>query len=214
VTEEEIASKILRDAHAAAEAVIRKAERASEDIIHQQREQALRDAEKTTGPIFARAKEEAEAARRQVITEARSKANWTILSEKRRLIEDALAMAEKKLVEDLWSDPATYVRLLSHLAREAGVALGGGDLELLLNQHDVHLRLDLDAIAAEIEKQTGVKTTLHLSGTRINSIGGLVMQADEGRRTVHNTFEGIVERRRRDLEIKASRLLFADGAVP
>jgi len=210
VTEDQIVSKILQDAQGEVETALRKAAQASEDVIRQQKEQALRDAEKAAAPILARAKEEAEAARRQVITEAQTRANWNILSEKRQIIEEALAAATTKLIENLRSDTDSYVSLLSHLAREGGVALGGGDLELLLNAHAARLGLDLDALAKEVEKETGAKTTIHLSGRRIKNIGGVLVQADAGRRTVDNTFEGIVERRRRDLETIAAKLLFAD----
>lgn len=210
MTEDQIVSKILQDAQGEVETALRKAAQASEDVIRQQKEQALRDAEKAAAPILARAKEEAEAARRQVITEAQTRANWNILSEKRQIIEEALAAATTKLIENLRSDTDSYVSLLSHLAREGGVALGGGDLELLLNAHAARLGLDLDALAKEVEKETGAKTTIHLSRRRIKNIGGVLVQADTGRRTVDNTFEGIIERRRRDLETIAAKLLFAD----
>ncbi|MEM2906415.1 MAG: V-type ATP synthase subunit E family protein [Candidatus Bathyarchaeia archaeon] len=209
MTEDQVVSKILRDAEAVAEATLRKAEKAAEDLIRQQREQALKDAERAATPFLARANEEAEAARRQVLTEARSRANWNLLNEKRRLIEEALASAVKMLVQNLRGDPSSYVKLLSHLAREGGVALGGGDLELVLNPQDVRLPLNLNAIAAQVEKETGAKTVIHVSRRRMKNVGGVLIQAEEGRRTVDNSFEGIVERRRRELEAKASQLLFA-----
>ncbi|MCJ7506885.1 V-type ATP synthase subunit E family protein [Candidatus Bathyarchaeota archaeon] len=81
---------------------------------------------------MARARNEADTVRGMVISDARRKAGWVVLSEKERLIGNVLDEARARLVS--MTNMKRYTLELEKTIVDAGTALGGGKLEVMLNE--------------------------------------------------------------------------------
>ena len=90
---------------------------------------------------------------------------------------------------------------------EAGTALGGGKLEVMLNENDSSASLKIRLLTKAIADKTGVTTQLKLSKQRIKAVGVMVKTID-GRILMDNTFDAIIKRREKELRFKIARILF------
>ena len=91
---------------------------------------------------------------------------------------------------------------------EAGVAIGGGKLLIKARKEDQTRIKDLTTLAKEITKKSGNKCTLKLSKETIDSIGGVIVLADDESITIDNTFEARLEQNRRGIRTKVAKALF------
>lgn len=211
MSEERIRRRITEDAEREAEAIVEKAKESARSILEEGARLGAQDAGKDAEAMVSRAREESEALRRRIVSEARMKGGWQVLSEKRALMEKVLEEAMKAL--KAWSeseDEELYAQAMRELILKDALELGGGELEVLLNQRDSRLRLGLDRLSREVEKRTGRKTRVSLAEERLDASGGFILRTADGKISIDETFEGIMGRRRRRLEAMVARVLFRD----
>lgn len=201
-----IVSRILVDAKEDAESIIAEANKHAEMVVEQQKELGRQKASERVFSILNDAKNEVRLIQGVTLTETKRKAGWAVLSEKDRLITNAMNEAKLKLIE--FAKTQKYLPLLEKLIVQAGTVLGGGDIHVALNDHDSKLPVKLDKLAKEIEAKTGTKTRLELSKDRLNASGGVALKTTDGKIVVHNTFETILRRRETDLKPRMAKLLF------
>lgn len=201
-----IANRILVDAKEDAESIVLEARKAAEMMIEEQKDLGRQRASERVAAILTDARNEVRLIQRATLTETKRKANWAVLSEKDRLIANVMNEAKLKLVE--LTKTQKYLPLLEKLLVQAGTGLGGGNMQVVLNQHDSNLPLKLDRLAKEIETKTGMKTRLELSKERLNASGGVAVRTPDGKVVVDNTFETILRRREIDLKPRMAKLLF------
>ncbi len=206
-SENRIIDRILKDARAEAEIIVKDAQKFAETIIEKQRLSALHCAEKEANLLLKRAENEADIIRGKVSTDIKRGAGWMVLSEKNRFITSVLTEVKKRLMN--MQNSEEYVPILEKLIIDAGAVLGGGVLEVLLNENDTKLHLKLDKLVKEIFDRSGIKTHIRFSDQQIKDVGVIVKTIDN-RIFVDNTFEGILNRRERELRLKIAQILFSN----
>ena len=204
---QKIINRILQDAREEAKSIVDEAKKSSETLLENQRQSALQKAEKDISSLSERAKSEAEILRGKVIMDAKRKASWMVLSEKERLVTSVLNEVKSKLQE--LQESKRYMPVLEKMIVDAGTALGGGKLEVVLNKEDSSLPLKLGELAEAIAEKTGVKTEIKPSDQKIRAVGAVVRTID-GRIVVKNTFDAILKRREKELSFKIARILFGN----
>jgi len=203
-----IVSRILVDAKEDAESIIAEANKLAEMMVEQQKELGRQKASERVSSVLNDAKNEVGLIQRATFTQTKRKAGWAILSEKDRLISSVIGEAKLKLVD--LEKTEKYVPLLEKLIVQAGIVLGGGSIQVALNEHDSKLPLKFDKLAKEIEAKTGAKTRLEVSRERLHVSGGVTLRTPDGKVVVDNTFETILRRREIDLKPRIAKVLFKE----
>jgi len=201
-----ITDQILVDAREDAKSIVVEARKSAEMMIEEQRELGRQKAAERVTSILRKAKDEADVARGMVFTSIRRKAGWMVLSEKEQMIRKILDEAKTRLTALTRTE--RYVSELERLIVDAGIALGGGELEVVLNEHDSNLPINVKAMSKAISEKTANKTELELSSKRIKASGGAVVRTADGRVILDNTFEDMLRRREGDLRLKIANILF------
>ena len=201
-----ITERILKDAREKTKTIVKDAQESAELMIEDRKQSARLTAEKEVNSLLKRAENEAEIIKGKVSTEIKKRASWIVLSEKERLVTSVLNEVKNKLVNLQKSEE--YLPVLKKLIVDAGEVLGGGAMEVMLNEKDLSLPLKLDALNKKIADRTCVKTKLNFSKQQIKPVGVIVKTTD-GRIFVENTFEAILRRRERELRLKIARILFS-----
>ena len=205
-TGNEIIDRILKDAREEAETIVKDAQKSAETIIEKQRQSARHSAEKEAHSLLKRAENDADIIRGKVATDIKRRAGWIVLSEKNRLITNVLNEVKKRLVNLKKSEE--YVPVLEKLIVDAGAVLGGGMLEVVLNENDSTL-VKLNKLEKKISDRSSVDTQLKFSEQKTKAFGVIVKTIDD-RIFVDNTFEAILSRRERELRLKITRILFSN----
>jgi len=201
-----IIDRILKDAREEAETIVKDAQKSAETIIEKQRQSARHSAEKEAHSLLKRAENDADIIRGKVATDIKRRAGWIVLSEKNRLITNVLNEVKKRLVNLKKSEE--YVPVLEKLIVDAGAVLGGGMLEVVLNENDSTL-VKLNKLEKKISDRSSVDTQLKFSEQKTKAVGVIVKTIDD-RIFVDNTFEAIVSRRERELRLNITRILFSN----
>lgn len=203
---QKITDQILIDAREDAKSVIIEARKSAEMMMERQSELGRQKAAERVSSIIGKARNESDITRGMVFTDIRRKAGWMVLSEKGRLITSVLDGAKSRLAA--LAKMEKYVSELERIILDAGIALGGGELQIILNERDSDLPLKLNAISKAVSDKTGNRTELKLSKERAKASGGVVVKSADGKVVLDNTFEAILKRRERDLRLKIARVLF------
>jgi len=204
-SENEILDRILKDAREQSENIITNAKKFAETLIEKQRQSARQNAEKKASIILKTASNDVDIIKGKVSTDIKRQAGWIVLSEKNRLITSVLDGAKKRFVNMQKSQK--YVTVLEKLIVDAGIVLGGGMFEVVLNKDDSKLPFKFDELEKEISERSGVRTQLKVSEQKTNAVGVIVKTMD-GQIFVDNTFNAILSRRERELRLKIARTLF------
>lgn len=201
-----ITEMILQEAKKSAEHIIQEAQKSAEDMLEKQRQLGAQKANETARLLLKKSESEAELNKLCSIANAKIKANWVILSKKEAWIDKVLDEAKNEL--KILTQSKKYLPILEKLIIEAGIILGGKELEVLLNEQDSTLSLKLDVLAKEISEKTGFKTKLRLSEEKPKVIGGAVVRTANGKIIMDNTFDDILRRREKDLRFEIAKILF------
>jgi len=203
-----LTSQILNNAKKEAESIIEEARHHADLLLKSRRKSALEETGKEVSAILKRGQREAETLRNRIISGAERDANWMILSEKERLINEVLDKVKSSLEALIYSKK--YVSILESMIVDAGTALGGGKLRVRLNRRDRTLPLKFDVLARIIAEKIGKPTILELSEEEAEFIGGVVLETSDGRIMVESTFEAILQHRERQMRTKIAKILFED----
>ena len=202
---QKIVNRILQDAREEAQSIFAEAQRAAQMLLEDRRESARQRAGEDAQFILKRAENEAQVARGKAIMDAKREEGWKVLSEKERLVSSVLNEVKSKLAA--LPESEEYVRFLKKVIVDAGTALGGGKLEVVLNKDNSSPPLRISMLAESIAENTGVKTQLKISKEKIDAHGAIVKTSD-GRIVVDNTFEAMLKRREKELRFKIAKILF------
>ena len=203
---QKITDQILIDAKEDAKSVIVEARKSAEMMLERQSEVGRQKAAERVSSVVSRARNESDITRGMVFTDIRRKAGWMVLSEKERLITDVLNEAKSRLTA--LAKTEKFMPELERMILDAGIALGGGELQIILNERDSALPLKLNAISKAISEKTDNRTELKLSKERTKASGGVIVKSADGKVVLDNTFEAMLKRREKDLRLKIARILF------
>jgi vacuolar-type H+-ATPase subunit E/Vma4 len=201
-----ITEMILEEAKKSAEHIIQEAQKSAEETLEKQRQLGVQKANESARLLFKKAESEVELNKLRSMANAKIKANWVILSKKETWIDNVLNEAKNKL--KILTQSKKYLPILEKLITEAGVILGGKELEVLLNEQDSASPLKLDDLAKEISERTGFETKLRLSEEKPKVIGGAIVRTANGKVVMDNTFDDILRRREKDLRSEIAKILF------
>jgi len=197
---------ILQEAKKNAEHIIQEAQELAEGALERQRQLGVKRANESAHLLLKKAESEAELNKLNSKANAKIKANWVILSKKQTWIDNVLNEAKNEL--KILTQSKKYLPILEKLITEAGVILGGKELEVILNAQDSTLQLKLDNLAKEISEKTGFKTKLRLSEEKLAVIGGAMVRTANGKDVMDNTLDDIIMRREKALRSKIAEILF------
>jgi vacuolar-type H+-ATPase subunit E/Vma4 len=201
-----ITEMILEEAKKSAEHIIQEAQKSAEETLEKQRQLGVQKANESAQLVFKKAESEVELNKLRSMANAKIKANWVILSKKESWIDNVLKEAKNKL--KTLTQSKKYLPILEKLIIEAGIMLGGKELEVSLNEQDSALPLKLDDLAKKISERTGFETKLRLSEEKPKVIGGAIVKTANGKVIMDNTFDDILRRREKDLLSEIAKILF------
>ena len=201
-----ITEMIVQEAKKSAEHILQEAEKSAEDTIKKQKQRGVQRANEAAKTLLKKAESEATLNKLNSVANSKIKAKWVILSKKETWIDNVLNEAKNELKTLTQSEK--YLAILEKLITNAGVILGGKELEVLLNTHDSTLPLRFNAIAKEIGEKTGFETKLKLSKETLQVIGGAIVRTADGKIIMDNTFDDILHRREKNLRSEIAKILF------
>lgn len=205
---EKLVKTIIEGAQQEAEKVISKAREKADELVRKAVAEARRKAEAEAEVIVKTAKDEALRRRRSDVAKARMDSMRMVLDVKEKLIESVAEEAKKKILEMAGSEE--YKASLKAMIEEAIRVLGGGVIELVLNERDMKLGIDLHSIAKKLSNELGRKVELKLSSEPGRFLGGVVARSLEAGIEVDYTVEGILERKWKELRVKVAKQLFGE----
>jgi len=201
-----ITEMIVEEAKKSAEHTLQEAEKSAEDTLKKHKQRGVQRANEAAKILLKKAESEAELYKLNSIANSKIKAKWVILSKKETWIDNVLTEAKNEL--KVLTQSKKYLSILEKLITEAGVILGGKELELLLNTQDSALPLKLDNIAKEIAEKIGFETKMNLSKEKTEVVGGAMVRTADGKVIMDNTFDDILRRREKELRSEIAKILF------
>ena len=196
-----------------------------EDIIENAKIEAkkfLDEGKTQTSEILEKAKLEAEKVKEEIIeTESKQVKELekqqiaSINLQMRREILQKKENEIKKIFNDAtealknFTKKDAYKKVLERLVIEAGTAIGGGNLIVKTRKEDKSKLTDLSAIAKEITKVSGTKSSVKLSKETINVIGGVIVHLEDETITIDNTFEARLDQKYKSIRTEVAKKLFA-----
>ncbi|MBS7247375.1 MAG: V-type ATP synthase subunit E family protein [Candidatus Jordarchaeales archaeon] len=199
---EKIRKKIMEYAEKQASEILNEAHKREAKVI----EEAERRAERKASEILRRGGEDAEREKRKIIAEAKLKARQIVTKTKEEGIRRVFEEARKKL--EALASSKDYAQTLEKIIERGALTLGGGELEVVLPEKHVGINLNLEKIAEEVSKKTGVRTTIEKAKDTVYATGGAIIRRKDGSLLVDNTFEAVFERKEKELRTKIARILF------
>jgi V/A-type H+-transporting ATPase subunit E len=197
---------ILEEAKKTAEHIIQEAQKSAEETLEKQRQLGVQKANELAQVLLKKAESEAEFDKLNSMANAKIEANRVILSKKETWIDNVLNEAKNEL--KILTQSKKYLLILEKLITEAGIILGGKELEVSINKQDSTLPVKIDNIAKEISEKTGFKTKLRLSEEKPKVIGGAIVRTANGKVIMDNTFDDILMRREKHLRFEIAKILF------
>ncbi len=194
--------EIKRKADEEIKRIIENAKREAENIINR----AERELERRVEAKISQETSSLEEEDKRRVAEARLEARRMILEVKEKAISSVFEKLKSQLRE--FTRTQDYVEVLSKLVCEAGIALGGGELIVEVNEDHKNLNINWDEVARTIEEKTGKPTKISVSYTHVSDIGGAIVRTADGRFTFDNTFEGRIDRMQKTLRLLAAKRLF------
>lgn len=201
-----ITEMIVQEAKKSAEHILQEAEKSAEDTIKKQKQRGVQRGNEAAKTLLKKAESEAALHKLNSVANSKIKAKWVILSKKETWIDNVLNEAKNELKTLTQSEK--YLAILEKLITNAGVILGGKELEVLLNTHDSTLPLRFNAVVKEIGEKTGFETKLKLSKETLQVIGGAIVRTADGKIIMDNTFDDILHRREKNLRSEIAKILF------
>ena len=203
---QKITDQILIDAREDSKSIIVEARKSAEMMLERQSELGRQKAAERVSSIVGKARNESDITRGMVFTDTRRKAGWMVLSEKERLITNVLDETKSRLAA--LAKTEKFIPELERIILDAGIALGGGELQIILNERDSALPLKLNAISKTVSEKTGNRTELKLSKERTKASGGVIVKSADGKVVLDNTLEAMLKRRERELRLRIAKNLF------
>ena len=197
---------LLSQARKTAEKIIQDAKKTVQDTLKEQRKKGRESAQEKVILIGQKAQNDAVINKLRDKASTESKANWLILEKKHVLIENVLNQVKDELRTQIKSDK--YVQVLENLIVEGCINIGETDLEVILNERDSTIPLDLDKLAEKVDEKTGLKTKISKSVKKIDTIGGAIIQTNDGKIISDNTFEGMLKYSESEIRLKIAQTLF------
>jgi vacuolar-type H+-ATPase subunit E/Vma4 len=201
-----ITEMILEEAKLSAKNIFQEAKKSAEDVLEKQRQLGVQKGKESAQLLLKKTQKEAEFDKLRTMANAKIKADWVILSKKDAWIDNVLNGAKNNF--KILTGTKKYIPILEKLIIDAGLILGGKELEVMLNKRDSKLPLKLEKLAKVIGDKTGVETKLSMVKDASDVIGGAILKTANGSVVMDNTFDDMLVRREKDLRLEVAKILF------
>ena len=195
---DQVIEKILSDAKAEAEKIIKQKEK---QIASEQKalDKQLSEYKKETGSIAKKAADEKQA---HLLAEERMKLAKEILAEKRKILDGLFEDAKKRL-EKLPDEE--YKNLMTKLMLKA---VQTGTEEVIVGKNETRINADfISRINNTLQQQNSKKAELKLSDEKQDITAGFILK--RGKIKTNLSVNVLLEQAKRDLEIELARDLFS-----
>lgn len=197
---DKIISKIIEDSDREAEEILEKGREKANAILAEAKSQA----KIAEDELLQKGNRDAELIKQRIIANAKLQVKKHRLDTKEEVIQQAFSEAEKKLMTVASSKD--YSLILRSLISEGVKTLGAKDVEVVVRKED--MKLADKAFLSGLNEELGIHVSL--SSNSIESLGGAVIRAKDGKVEVNNTFETRLLRMRDDLRNRAAKILFEE----
>jgi V/A-type H+-transporting ATPase subunit E len=165
--------------------------------IHQQAkkeaQKIIKEAQATAklkaGHLLEQGKQQSDTVQKILISKAHQDVNRKFMNAKEAIIESCFQQAHTKLTGLTSSE---YRRITTHLLKQG--------TQRIQNPGSVIISRDED-------KEIANKHGLTVAGTQ-QTIGGMVIHSQDGKLTIDNTFEGILQRKKHQIRTEVGKILF------
>ena len=164
--------------------------------------EAEKKAEDLKAGIVERGKRDAELEKQRIVANAKLRARKLRLDAKEEVIKEAFKKAEAELKKI--GSSKEYSSVLASFIKEAQ-AVVKSDVEIIARADDSKV-LTSDYLT---KLSTATKSKIELSSDTIDTIGGAIVKAKDGKTEVNNTIEMRMERMKGDIRPKVAQALFA-----
>ncbi len=157
--------------------------------------EAKSEAEKTKNKLFSDAKNQANQHKQQRISKIKLESQMNFLKFREEVIDNILVDLQTDLQK--FTKTKEYPKVLERFLLESALAIGGGDLEILMKKEDQTHLSDalLSKISKEVNTEIGVVTKFSFGKPLTNTIGGLKTFRKDGKILVDDTFEARINRK-------------------
>jgi len=183
---EKIIQQIKKDAEKEIKQILAEAEKQAKQIINEAKKQTEKEAEK----ILTNGKKQSENLERIMIAKVSQNAKREIMRTQEKIIEECFTRASEKLSKLKVED---YKNMVSRLIKDGEKKLG--------EQCNMIISRETDR---EIAEEMGFAIV-----GNIKASGGVVLQSQDGRITLDNTFDGILRRKKDKIRVKVGKILFS-----
>jgi len=182
---EKIIEQIKIDSNKEIDQILNDAEKQATKIFND----AISKAKKESREILAKGKKQSESIKKILVSKANQNSKRKIIKAKETIIEECFEKAQHKLIE---LKDEEYKKLITKLIKNGSKKIGGKCI--------VKPSKDIDI---KIARKLGFKVT-----DKIEATGGIILKSINGKITLDNTFEGILNREKERIRIKVGKLLF------
>ena len=186
---EAIISKIEEDSKREVEKILSEAKKE----VKRKMKEAERKAKDDGSKILAKAEREIENWKKSQIAKIKQQIKKQILSKKEEVITESFDRAKEKLKK---LSGERYRSVIKNLI-EIGIRDIGRDCMIVPSRDE-----DI-AVARELG--------INVSNKRINAIGGVIIRSGDGKITIDNTFEALIDRKKEGIRSEIGKLLFMEG---
>jgi V/A-type H+-transporting ATPase subunit E len=166
--------------------------------------EAENKAEELKAGIVEAGKRDAEREKQRIVANAKLQARKIRLDAKEDVIKEAFKAAEDRLKKI--SSSEGYSSVLASLIKEAQ-AVVRGDVEIIVRKDDSKVLTPAYITKLSID----TKSKIEISSATVDTIGGAIVKAKDGKTEVNNTIEMRMERMRGDIRPRVAKALFAEG---
>ncbi|MFH2111001.1 MAG: V-type ATP synthase subunit E [Candidatus Bathyarchaeota archaeon] len=196
--------KIIQDAEAEALRIITQATKRADEVLEAARQESSYEEDVDRSHI----RDSHQATDRERVSETMSEYTALLSSYKSEILDSIYQETLRRV--KMHVDSEEYLSTMEGLIVEAGIALGGGELTVWVNQEDSE-RASSELLArasAEVTKVTGKAARLILSQEPLEAVGGARLVQAESKATVDNTFEGRLKRLKEQRESELENMVF------
>jgi vacuolar-type H+-ATPase subunit E/Vma4 len=199
-------SGIEADAHVEEKKILKEAEtQAAEKRKHTEKK-----VESLLNEAHAKAKEQAETAKKKITTAAEREVKRSFMHTQDSIVQDIMDRVEKKLRSMTGNE--NYRSILENWITEAAIGLGVDSARINASKEERELINDrmLSEIATRIQNQTGKQISLTLADANPLQSQGVVLTAADGRIAFNNQVRTRMLRKQREIRTMIYNTLFND----
>lgn len=196
---EKLHNRILADAKLKADQIINEANQKARQIL----EDARKSAEKETEEILGKARIDADAVRRGILSSKLRANRLKILGEKNRIVEDVIRSVEERL--STIASSARFQSTLKRLVTEAVEAIGSDEPIVRVGFREAS-KNDLEELGKTLPRGSKFVVENH----PIDGLGGVVASDPAGKIVFNNSFRSRLERLDNKLFTLISSTIFSE----